>query len=456
MKRAPLARIVWVGFACLVVMAAAGPAVAWAQTASSTVIRVRLDGVVDPFIANHITSAIEQAASAGDAAVLIEMDTPGGLDSSMRQITQAILNARIPVIAYVAPQGARAASAGAFVLMSAPISAMAPGTNVGAATPVGLSGATESAKATNDAAAYIRTLAELHGRNPDVAESFVRNATSITAEEALQQHMIDLIAPTEQVLLTDISGRTVTLVDGRTVTLATAGAAVVDRNMGLVASFLHRLFDPNLAFLFFWLGLALIVVELIFPGHVVSGLIGVTLLVVAIVSFGLLPVRLAGLALLALSVLFFLLEARHPGLGVWGVLGVISLVAGGLFLFNGTGGVHVSPFVIVPVALAAGGFFGYATTKAMEIRRMPPPLGPERIVGRTGIVIGGGLVPEGVVRVEGEQWKATSATGSIPAGSTVTVVGIDGFVLTVERAADRSAPSAPGEAAAGAERGNEG
>ncbi|MDP9330838.1 MAG: nodulation protein NfeD [Actinomycetota bacterium] len=453
MNRARAARPVRIGFAVLALVIGLG-GVASGQQSSPTVVRLTLDGVVDPFIANHISSVIDDAASSGDIAILLDIDTPGGLDSSMRQITQAILNARVPVICYVSPQGARAASAGAFVLMSCPIAAMAPGTNVGAASPVGLSGAVESEKAMNDAAAYIRSLAELRGRNADVAETFVQDATSITAEDAVHDKVIDFIAPSEQTLLTAVSGHEVKLADGRTVVLQTAGAPIVGRNMGVIASFLHQLFDPNLAFLFFWLGLVLIVTELLFPGHIVSGLIGVSLLVVAIVSFGLLPVRLAGIGLLALSVLFFLLEARHPGLGAWGVLGLITLVLGGLFLFNGTGGVHVSPFVIAPVALAALAFFGYATTKAMAIRRMAPPPGPERIIGREGVVVGSGLDPDGVVRVDAEQWKATSTGGNIPPGTKITVVRIDGLALTVEPLPDERESSAPTDVAAETERGN--
>jgi membrane-bound serine protease (ClpP class) len=447
--------VVWAISAMAVVVSALSAGIASAQSPAASIVRIQLNGVVDPFVANHIQTTVDEAATAGDAAVLLVIDTPGGLESSMREITQAILNARVPVICYVGPLGARAASAGAFVLLSCPVAAMAPGTNVGASTPVGLSGAVGSDKEVNDAAASIRSIAEQRHRNADVAESFVREATSITAQEALDDHVIDLIEPSEGQLLRDVSGRTVSLADGRTVTLDTADATVVDRNLGLLAGFLHRLFDPNLAFIFFWLGLALIVVELIFPGHVVSGTLGVALFVVAVVSFGLLPVRLIGIALLAVSVLFFLFEARHPGFGVWGVLGLLALVLGGLSLFNGTGGVHVSPWVIAPVALAVGGFFGFATTKAIAIRRMPPPAGNERIVGAEGVVMSNGLTPDGVVRVAAEQWKATSASGNVAAGARVRVVRLDGLVLTVEPSGDERESAPAGESAA-AEGGHKG
>jgi membrane-bound serine protease (ClpP class) len=404
------------------------------QTAGPVVVRVQLTGVVDPFIASQIEHSISEAASAGDAAVLLEIDTPGGLDSSMRQITKAILNAKIPVICYVAPQGARAASAGAFVLMSCPIAAMAPGTNVGAATPVGLAGAVESQKALNDAAAYMRSLAQGRNRNADIAETFVRDASSITAEDALQNNVIDLIAPNTDALLKSVSGRQVTLADGTAVTLQLAGASITDQGMSLVSSILHGMFDPSLAFLFFWLGLGLIVVELLFPGHLVSGLVGTTLLLISIVSFGLLPVSLIGIALLVMSIVFFGFEARHPGLGVWGVLGTVTLILGGLFLFNGTGSARVSPVVIGAVAILMFAFFGFVVAKARSLRNQPARTGAHLVVGKEGVALSGGLNPDGVVRVAGEQWRATLTSGSLDAGAPVRVTKLDGLVLTVEPA----------------------
>ena len=256
--------------------------------------------------------------------------------------------------------------------------------------------------------------------------------------------MIDVIAPNTDVLLSSVSGRRVTLASGTVVTLNTLNASIVEEKMGPVASFLHRLFDPNLAFLFFWLGLALVVMELIFPGHVVSGLVGLTLLFIAVVSFGLLPVRLVGVALLVLSAVFFLLEARHPGLGAWGIVGLVALVMGGLFLFNGSGGVHVSPLVIATVAIGAAAFFGVVTAKALEIRHMPPPPGNERIVGSVGVALGSGLTPVGVVRVDAEQWKARTSGDPIPAGAKIRVTGIDGLVLTVEPLVEQHESTASG------------
>ncbi len=251
---------------------------ALAQTDQPVVVTVALDGVVDPIVADHIVSAIDRANSEGAAAVLLTIDTPGGLGSSMDQIDQAILNSPVAVIGYVSPIGARAASAGAFVLLSCPVAAMAPGTNVGASTPIGLSGGDLATKVQNDAEASIRKLAQTYGRNEAVAESFVSDAVSITAEEALDQGVIDLIAPTTEDLLAQVDGQTVTLGTGQTTTLHTANATLQEDPLGAFMGFLHSLLDPNLAFIFFWLGLGLIVLELIVPGHIFSGTLGTILL----------------------------------------------------------------------------------------------------------------------------------------------------------------------------------
>ena len=402
-----------------------------AQPSGDTVIRLSLDGVVDPFVADYLRTEIEDAD--GAAAVLITIDTPGGLDSSMREIVQAIQGSTTPVIGYVSPSGARAASAGAFILMATHVAAMAPATNVGASTPVGIGGVTLSEKVEQDAAAYMRGLAEQRGRNAELASTFVTESKSISAEEALEGDVIDLIAPSEQALLDEADGMVVTTADGNEVTVSTSGASITEVDMSPGVGFLHRLFDPNLAFIFFWLGLALIVLELIVPGHIFSGTLGTILLIVSIVSFGLLPVRLIGIALLVASIVFFVIELKVPGLGIWSAAGVVALVLGGLFLFDSSGGAQVSPIVIVPVALAIAGFFGFVVAKALAMSHLPPAQGPEAVVGREGVVLAGGLKPDGVVRVAAEEWKATAAdSGSVPEGAKIRVTELDGLVLTVE------------------------
>ena len=401
-----------------------------ARSAEGPVVRLSLEGVVDPFVADYLSS---QIGGAGDAAaILLVIDTPGGLDSSMREIIKAIKGSSRPVICFVGPPGARAASAGAFILLACDIAAMAPATNVGASTPVGIGGVTLTKKVEEDAAATIRGLAEDSGRNAALAETFVTESRSITSQEALEGDVIDLIAPTERALLDRVEGMDVSLGDGTTTTLRTAGVAIEDRPMSPGVGFLHALFDPNLAFIFFWLGLALIVLELIVPGHVFSGTVGTILLLLSIVSFGLLPVRLIGIALLVASVVFFVLELKVPGLGIWSIAGIASLVLGGLLLFDPSGGVRVSLFTIVPVAAFMALFFGFVVAKALAMRHLPPAQGPQAIVGREGVVIGTGLDPEGIVRVAAEEWKATSTAGPMSAGTKIRVTKLDGLVLTVE------------------------
>jgi membrane-bound serine protease (ClpP class) len=429
-------RIVRFAVGALVTVASLATA-AHAQT-PGPVVRLSLEGVVDPFVADHLTREIRAAGDA--AAVLLVIDTPGGLDSSMREIVKAIKGSPVPVLCYVGPRGARAASAGAFILLACHVAAMAPATNVGASTPVGIGGVTLSRKVEEDAAATIRGLAEDAGRNADLAETFVTESRSITAEEALEGGVIDLIAPTERALLEEADGRDVTIADGTTVSVRTAGVAVEEHAMSPGVRLLHGMFDPNLAFIFFWLGLALIVLELIVPGHIFSGTIGTILLLLSIVSFGLLPVRLIGIVLLGASIVFFVLELKVPGLGIWSIAGIASLVLGGLFLFDPSGGVRVSPFAIVPVAGFMALFFGLVVAKALAMRHLPPAQGLEAIVGREGVVLGAGLRPEGVVRVAAEEWKATSPAGDVPAGAKIRVIRLDGLVLTVEPLETEHAP----------------
>ena len=428
-------------------MGLAGQGAANAGT-SQPIVGLRLDGVVDPFVADYLRGAIRTANTDAAPAILLKIDTPGGLSSSMREITEAILASNVPVICYVSPAGARAASAGAFVLMSCPVAAMAPGTNVGAATPVGVSGVVLERKVTEDAVASIRSMAEIYGRNADVAESFVRDATSISAEQALDDGVIDLIEPNTDALLADVSGTTVTLGDGSSTSVPPLGGLAIDeRSMAPGVAFLHGLFDPSLAFLFFWLGLILIVIELIVPGHIFSGTIGTILLLIAFVSFGFLPVRLLGIGLLAASVVFFVLEIKAPGLGAWSIAGIASLVAGGLLLYDGSGGVRVSPILLGSVAAGVALFFGVAVSRLLAIRHLPAlPTGAEAIVGRDGVVVGAGLGTTGVVRVGAEEWRARTSGAPLPGGSPIRVTAFDGLVLTVEPLPEEHVPaSTPAE-----------
>lgn len=399
-----------------------------AQPSSQPVIELRLDGVVDPFTADYLVGGIQQATDAGAAAVLITIDTPGGLGSSMREICEAILNARVPVIGYVSPSGARAASAGTFILLATNIAAMAPGTNVGAAHPVGLSGAIESEKATNDAAAFIVSIAETRGRNASWAEEAVRSSVSVSAQQALTLGVIDLIEPTVPDLLDAVDGTTVTLGNGEQVTLATADAPVVQQDMGGFRSVLHALLTPDLAFIFFWLGLALLVLELFVPGGV-AGAIGAVMLVGSIVALGMLPVQLIGVVLLIASIAFFVLELKHPGIGIPAVAGVVCLLLGGWFLFGSTA--RVSPWVIVPVAALAAAFFLIVVRAAIRIRHQAAETRDQTLIGQEGVVVRD-CTPVGVVKVAAEQWTARAVSGHPIRGQRVRIVAMEGLQLRVE------------------------
>jgi membrane-bound serine protease (ClpP class) len=405
------------------------------------VVELRVTGVVDPFLADHVVSGIEAAEREGAAAVLLTIDTPGGLDSAMREVVQAVLNARVPVLCYVSPAGARAASAGTFILLACGVAAMAPATNVGAAHPVGVAGAIESRKAENDAAEYIVAIAERRGRNAAWAERAVRGSASASAEEALRLGVIDLIAEDVPTLLRELDGRRVEVAGGRTVTLDLTGATIERRGMGLGVGLLHRLLDPNLAFLAFWLGLALVAAEFFVPGGVL-GTVGGVLLVLSIVAFGMLPVQLVGIVLLLAAVVFFVLELKHPGVGLPTVGGVLSLLAGGLVLFDpSVPSARVSLWVLLPVAGAMGAFSGFVVKTALRLRRRRAVSGAETLLGREGRAVTA-LAPRGVVQVAAEEWTALSTGGRIPRGARVRVVGIEGLKLHVERIEEEAAVAA--------------
>jgi membrane-bound serine protease (ClpP class) len=417
------------GSSLLAVWAAGAPA----QTAPAapTVTALELDGAVDPFIAGYLADGIAAADERGDDAVLLRIDTPGGLDSAMRTIVKAILAARLPVLCWTGPSGARAASAGTFVMLACPVNAMAPGTNIGAAHPVGVSGAISEEKVTNDAAAFARSLAERTGRNADWAEQAVRQSVSLSAEEAVDQDVADMLAASATEFLDKADGREVTTAAGP-VTVRTAGATVEPTEPGAAVALLHGLIDPNLAFVFFYLGLILIVIEVLHPGISVPGILGALLLVISVVAFGILPVRLGGVALLAVSVVLFVVELKHPGVGLPLAGGLVCLVVGGLLLFDpAVTGVRVSPWLLALVAALLAGFFLLVVRAVVAARRLPAPAGMDALVGAVGVALIP-LAPRGEVRVAHERWSAEAARGAIPAGTPVRVVRREGLKLIVE------------------------
>jgi membrane-bound serine protease (ClpP class) len=425
-------------------MLAGFPSGAVAQDTKPAITEVRLDGVVDPFISNYIAGEIEAADARGDAAVLLTIDTPGGLDSSMRTIVQAILGSRTPVIGYVSPQGARAASAGTFILLSCSVAAMAPGTNVGAAHPVGISGAIESDKAENDAAAYIRSIAEERGRNADWAEEAVRESVSISAEEAMDTGVIDLVAPDVETLLTDLDGKRVEVAGGASVTLQTAAADLQSARPGLGTRILHALLGPDFSFILFYLGLGLIIVELLHPGISVPGILGVLSLLASFASLGMLPFQIIGAALLIASVGFLVLELKVPGPGLFTVAAVVTLVLGGLLLFDpAVPSARVSIWTIAPVAAVLTVFLLTLVPAARRARRMPHTPDSARLVGLTGVVTEE-LDPEGVVLVAAESWTGISDVGPVPKDARVRVLEVNRLKLKVEPLVEEEAPAARG------------
>jgi membrane-bound serine protease (ClpP class) len=348
----------------------------------------------------------------------------------MRAIVKAIENSPVPVVCWVGPPGARAASAGAFILVGCPVAAMAPGTNVGAAHPVGITGGIMSEKVTNDAAAYIRSLAERWGRNADWAERAVRDSVSVSAGEAVRIHAADLEAVSRSALLRAVDGRTIRAGEQDAV-VHVAGARIVRQHPTLAEGLLHDVVDPNLAYLFFILGLISLAAFAIHPGVHVTALVGVLLVVASMISFGMLPVTVAGLVLLVAGVVFSVVGLKVHGRGLPEVAAITCMILGGLFLFNpSVPNAQVSRPLIVGVAIGETLFFVFVMRAVMRARFTPVHMGPRTLVGAEGVVLTP-LEPVGVVRVRSESWTARSAAGPIPAGATVRVTDMAGLTLEV-------------------------
>jgi membrane-bound serine protease (ClpP class) len=406
---------------------------------------VELTGTVDPLSAHYVRRSIAHASTANAAAVVLRIDTPGGLDSSMREIIRSIQGSDVPVLCWVGPPGARAASAGTFILIGCPFAAMAPGTNVGAAHPVGITGDVLSEKVTNDAAAYIRSLAELRGRNAAWAEKAVRQSVSISAQEALRLQVIDLVVPSIPELLRQTNGITVQVKGGRQATVEAEGAPLDTARMSAGESIFHSLIDPNFAFLLFVFGIAGLVYEVLHPGLNVAGFVGLVALVASFVILGMLPVNVAGLILIVAAIGFFIVDLKVAGHGLPTVAGITCLVLGGLFLFDASvPKAHVSRGLVIGVALALALFFATAVRAAMKARHLGPSAGVEIVVGATGRVTTA-LDPVGVVHANSEHWTARSRSGNLAAGTKVRVVDIKGLTLEVEPVEAGSEPQPTGE-----------
>jgi len=402
----------------------------------ASVLRLNINDTIQPISDEFIGRAIDQAQREHDDAVIIELTTPGGLLDSTRSIVEKIMTSRVPVIVYVAPAGSRAASAGFFILESADVAAMAPGTNTGAAHPVLLGEKMDEimkTKLENDAAAFMRTVANKRGRNVAVAESAVRESKSFTEQEALQQKLIDVIAPNEQSLLRAIDGRTFKRYDGSNVTLHVANAQINTIEMTVRQRLMSALMDPNIAFLLLVLGGLAIFAEFNHPGAVVPGVVGVIAIVLALFALNFLPTRFAALALLLVAFALFALEAKFASHGVLAIGGIVSMIIGALFLVDGPiPQMRVNIVTATAASIPIGLIAVFLTTLVLRARRGKVATGSEGMIGQIGIArtpVGA----DGKVFVHGELWNAV-ASNAIAEGARVRVAGINGLHLVVEPA----------------------
>ena len=410
-----------------------------AFAATPHVERADLVGDINTIMASYIESSVTRAAADHADALLVVVNTPGGISTSMDDIVTSLLNSPTPVIVFVYPSGARAASAGLFVAQAADVLAMAPGTNIGSAHPIDSSGADLTgdlgAKVLNDAVTRVRSLASMHGRNADWSEQAVRNSVNINAEDAVRMHVADLEASDIPALMTAVDGRSVSR-PGRTLLLHTAGASVDDMPMPFWQVFLNALIDPTIAALLILVAGYGIITELSTPGAILPGVVGGVAAILAIVSLANLPVNIAGALLMLLALILFIADIKANTHGILSVGGAVALVLGMAFLVNtGPIGLGVNPLVIAGAGIASLAFFALFVRKVWEARRQPAFTGAERLVGSLGHAREE-LAPDGLVFVSGALWKAIASDEPIHAGSPVRVVGRDGLQLQVVRGED--------------------
>ncbi|MFQ5631074.1 MAG: nodulation protein NfeD [bacterium] len=406
------------------------------------ILLIEVSGVINPVSAEYISNAVDRAEDEDFHALILQMDTPGGLLESTRQITKKFLGAKIPIIVYVAPTGARSASAGVFICYSAHLVAMAPSTNIGAAHPVNLGGSADSTqnammdKVTNDAVAQIKTMAEKRGRNAEWAEQAVRESVSITENEALENNVITFISPSLDSLLIQLDGWEVETEKGKA-TLATKDAEVISSPMSWRDRILDQISNPNLAYIFLMLGIYGIFFELSNPGAIFPGVVGAILLILAFYSMQTLPVNYAGLLLILLALLLFALEVKIASYGLLTIAGVISMAIGSLMLFKSPENimepmVQVSMDIVIIFTLLTAGFFVVALTFALRAHKKKVTTGSEGLVDEIGEARTN-IAPQGSVSIHGEIWKAY-ADNEIKKGESIRVVAVEGLRLKIDRA----------------------
>jgi membrane-bound serine protease (ClpP class) len=414
------------------------------QAAQPRVDKLVLDDTIQPVSAAMLERALKAANADGSAALLVELNTPGGLLDSTREMAGAMLSSHVPVIVYVAPAGARAGSAGFFLLEAADVAAMAPGTNAGAAHPVlefGKMDATMTEKVLNDAEAFLRSYVTRRGRNAEAAQAAVQSSHSYTAEEALSQHLIDVIAPNEAQLLAQCQGREITRMDGTKQTLNLAGARVVTLKESLREELLGWLVDPNIALLMLVTGALLIYLEFNTPGTIVPGTLGTVLVLLAIFGLNLLPIRYTAVLLLVAGMALLVLEAKFGGHGALAVAGIGCLTFGMLTLVAApVPQMGVSPWVAIGVSLGFGGITVFLLRLVVRARKRKAMLGADAMVGCEAEAMEA-LQPEGHVLVEGEIWQAV-ASEPVAKGARLRVVGHEKYELRVEPEARAAAKEA--------------
>ncbi|HSH30571.1 MAG TPA: nodulation protein NfeD [Thiohalobacter sp.] len=428
-----------------------------AVQAQGTVVLLDIEGGIGPVTADFIERGLASAEAGGAELVILRLDTPGGLDTSMRSIIKAILNSPVPVASYVAPRGARAASAGTYILYASHIAAMAPGTNLGAATPVNLidgggmpkppgqrdqgapqqgeqaaaePGDAKQRKAVNDAVAYIRSLAQLRGRNADWAEQAVRAAASLAAEEALERDVIDLVAANLTELMQALDGYRFEI-QGETRTLATRDLQIEALEPDWRTRLLAVIADPNIAYILILLGFYGLLLEFYNPGFIVPGVVGAISLILALFALQVLPVNYAGLGLIILGIIFMSAEAFVPSFGALGIGGLIAFVIGSIMLIDTDApGYGISPALIATVSLTSAAFFIFVLGMVVKARERPVVSGQEQMIGALGTAREA-FSDRGWVRVHGENWRARAAR-PVRQGQRIRVTGMDGLLLEIE------------------------
>jgi membrane-bound serine protease (ClpP class) len=404
--------------------------IAGAATPPSVVV-LTYSGPINPASAEYIARGISEAEARNAAAFVLQLDTPGGLDSSMREIIQHEMNARVTVIVFVAPRGARAASAGCIIVLAADVAAMAPGTNMGAAHPIYLSGGTVSEKILNDAAAYARSIASARHRNSEWAERAVRESVSATSQEALSLNIIDLTANDVTELLSKLDSKTIHRADGD-ITLSLAGATQVEIAMDSRERILETLTDPTVAYVLFLLGALAVLIEIFAPHGFVTGTIGAVAVILALVGLISMPIQISGAIVLLLGMLLLGLELKVTSHGVLMLLGLIAFVFGSILVLPRIPGFRISLYAIGSVTLVWAVMLSAVVGLVLRSRHQPVLMGTQRVAGSSGIAKTN-LAPRGVVLVNSEEWDALADAPPIAKGERISVVSVEGLTLHVRK-----------------------